>query len=554
MRSPVVCLALSLVLVGVSPPSAQGLNARSWEDCLTAPDRACVLDEAIALLDLQDRTDRRQSVIATIAETWARAGEIDRATRLAAQVPDRLLARIGVLREIAAALARAFHQEKAEAAFDQALQLASGWNDALQRAETLYSIAQAQAAAGMKAASDATFDQTLEAAAAVRIIGEKGRITLPAPETRLALLLQQLAMRQAEAGEIGQALQIARSSPYDLETRARTLVALADLQMRAGSPAEKTLDEALAAEHDARPGLAQWPSVRDSGMVVKSNSFGNVHLLCDIAKAQARAGLTAKAVASFDEALQAAQAIITYDPARGSQDEAIADALARVADAQREAGLSAAARASLNRAALAAEATFGLGRARALTRLAELRTKAGDAAQDIFVRALSIARALPDDRRRALALQTVATAQADAGLRDDSARTFAEAIGLARVQNRSTLGGIAAAQRRAGLIEEAAATFEEALTATLSDNDKWKTSRLVSLINLIVDNGRGEGWARVNRSSSPCISAGRALSSAGAGHGSSARAVLAGLLSSTSAARVGLAGYVATWPIGLSWS
>jgi hypothetical protein len=48
-----------------------------------APDRACVLDEVIALLELQDHTDRRQSVIAAVAETWARAGEIDRTTRLA---------------------------------------------------------------------------------------------------------------------------------------------------------------------------------------------------------------------------------------------------------------------------------------------------------------------------------------------------------------------------------------------------------------------------------------------------------------------------------------
>jgi hypothetical protein len=39
----------------------------------------------------------------------------------------------------------------------------------------------------------------------------------------------------------------------------------------------------------------------------------------------------------------------------------------------------------------------------------------------------------------------------------------------------------------------------------------------------------------------------------GAGRGSSARAVSGGWLSSTSVASVGLAGYVATWPIGLSW-
>lgn len=494
MRLPALCLSLLLVLAGVSPPCAQGVSARSWEDCLKAPDRVCVLDEAIGLVNLMERTDRRQALIAAIAETWAQAGEIDTATQLATQVPDRLLARIAVLREIAAALARAPQREKAEAAFDQALQLAYGWKNALQRAQALYSIAQAQAAAGMKAAADTTFDGARQAAATVRIIGEKGRVTLPAPETRLAMLLQQLAMRQAEVGEIEQALQIARSIPYDLNTRARTLVALADLQMRAGSAAEETLDEALTAEHDGRAGHTLWPSFQSLGIAVRENSFGNVRLLCDIAKAQARAGLTAKAVASFDEALRAVQAIMTHDPALANQDEAIADALARVADAQREAGLSAAARANLNRVALAVEYTFGHDRARALARLAEVRAKAGDAAQDIFARAIESAHALSDDRQRVRALQTVATAQVDAGLRDDGARTFAEAIELARLQHGLILwlpGGIADAQRRAGLIEESAATFEEALTTTISGNEE---SRLVSLIRriVIVDNGRGK--------------------------------------------------------------
>jgi tetratricopeptide (TPR) repeat protein len=270
-------------------------------------------------------------------------------------------------------------------------------------------------------------------------------------------------------------------------------LALAELQMRIGAAAEATLDEALAAEHDSRAGMAQWPSFRDSGIRVTQNSSGDVVLLCDIAKAQARAGLTAKAVVSFDEALRAAQAIVVPAPALGSQDAAVADALARIADAQREAGFTAAARAMVDRAALAAEATFGLARPRALARLAEVRTKTGDAAQDIFARALSVARTLPDDRQRAQALQAVATAQADAGLRDDAARTFAEAIEFARLQGGQILGsptGIAVAQHRAGFIEEAAATFEEALRAIISE--KWNTIRLVSLIHVIVDNDRGK--------------------------------------------------------------
>jgi hypothetical protein len=142
---------------------------------------------------------------------------------------------------------------------------------------------------------------------------------------------------------------------------------------------------------------------------------------------------------------------------------------------------------------LAAEATFGLARPRALARLAEVRTKTGDTAQDIFARALSVARTLPDDRQRAGALQTVATAQADAGLHDDAAHTFVEAIAFARLQGGQILGsatGIAVAQHRAGFIEEAAATFEEALTAIISE--KWNTARLISLIHVIVANDRGK--------------------------------------------------------------
>src|SRR5262249_21994955 len=136
-----------------------------WEDCRRAPDRACVLEEAIDLVQPLDKTDRRQALVAAVAETWARAGEIDRATQLATQVPDRLPARIAVLREIAAALARASHHEKAEAAFNEALELAYGWKDPRPRAESLLAIAKAQAAVDMKAEADTTFDRALQAAA-----------------------------------------------------------------------------------------------------------------------------------------------------------------------------------------------------------------------------------------------------------------------------------------------------------------------------------------------------------------------------------------------------
>jgi len=429
------------------------------------------------LLYLQDRTDQRQTLVAAIAQTWAQAGEIDRAIELAAQVPDRLLVRAAVLREIAAAQARASNDEKAQAAFDQALRLAYGWKDPLERAQALHSIAQAQAAAGMKAVADITLDRALQAAT-----------------TRIG------------------------SIDDDPQTRARTLLALADLQMRSGSAAEETLDKALAAERDARSSPSRRPSFRQTSIGVTESGSGNVGLLCDIAKAQARAGLTVKAVVSFDEALQAAEAITVVDPAR--QGEAIAGALATVADAQREGGLREAARATRDRAATVVEAiTDDFYRAEALARLAGVRTKAGDADQGFFARALAIARALPGERVRAQALQRIATAQADAGLRDEGARTFAEAVRHARVADEQILSGnavarflalaetsrlgqyislpmlcgIADAQRHAGLIKEAAVTFEEALGAILSSDMRQDTSRLVSLIKLIVDNDSAYG-------------------------------------------------------------
>src|SRR4051794_30004563 len=99
VRLLVVCLTLSVSLVGGPPPRAQELSARTWEECLTAPDRACVLEEAMDLVYLLDRTDRRQAFVAAVAETWARAGEVDKAKGLAVQVPDRMLARVSLLRE-----------------------------------------------------------------------------------------------------------------------------------------------------------------------------------------------------------------------------------------------------------------------------------------------------------------------------------------------------------------------------------------------------------------------------------------------------------------------
>jgi tetratricopeptide (TPR) repeat protein len=490
VRLSLLCVALPLIAMGTPPACASDLSGRSWQDCLKAPDRDCVLNEAMNQVYLLDRTDRRAALVAAVSETLAKAGEIDQATQLSTQIPDRLLARIAVEREIAVAQARSLHHKEAEAAFDRALQLAYGWKDALERAEALYSIADSQANAGMKSAADLTFDQALQAAATVRIVGQKGQLVMPTPETKLAELLQKLAMQYAKADDIAQALQIARSIPYDHKTRARTLLAIADLQMRAGSTPEATLDDALAAEHDARSGIVEWPSFRDFGLVVKAGgASGDVGLLCAIAGAQARAGLAAKASASLEQALLAAQsspAVVPHD-----HGFSIATSLADVAGAEAQAGLNAAARATLARAITAEEAIADQRlRAVALVRAAEVQLKMANAPQDPFMPALSIARALPDKRFRALALQQIATSEAAAGLGDEATPIFTEAVGLAS-QDGDTLSNIADGQRRAGLIQDAAATFEAALTASMAGEDPRKQFKLTSLIHWIADNGRG---------------------------------------------------------------
>jgi hypothetical protein len=481
-------LACLFVIAAILPARGVERGGRAWDDCRKAPDQDCVLNEAIDQLDLTDRTDRRAALVGSVAQTWAKAGDIDKAVELALQLPDRLLIRMAVMREIAAAQARAARQNDAQATFDATLQLAYGWKDPLERGEMLYAIAVAQAGAGMKAAAEIAFDQALQAAEAVRIVGEKNRIVIPSPETRLARLLRPLAIHAAEEGDITQALQIARAIPYDAVTRVGTLLALADFQMRAGASPEAVLDEALVAARDPGSNMAQWPSFRHSGMMMKASS-PNVRLLCDVGRAQGRAGLTGDARASFDEALQTIVGAQSIAPSATALATASADALADIADAQREAGLKDAAHETLYRAAVAADAiTQDRERAVALARVAEAWSKAADAAPDNFARALAVARAL-DDRERPWALQMIASSEASAGLRDAAARTFAEAIGLAP-KNGRMLREIASAQWRAGFVSEAAATFEQAFMATMADVKRTPLD-LAELIRRIAYNDRG---------------------------------------------------------------
>lgn len=215
----------------------------------------------------------------------------------------------------------------------------------------------------------------------------------------------------------------------------------------------------------------------------------HVHLLCDIGRAQARAGLKDDAWATFDEALQTIVDAVALPPSATAMPMASADALADISDAQREAGLTSAAHETLYRAAMAADATTPDGaRAIALARVAEVRSKAGDPAPDYFAAALAVARTL-NDRAGASVLQAIAISEARAGLRDAAAGTFAEAIGLAHEDGRM-LREVAAAQSRVGLVRETAATFEHAFAAIMADT-KRTAFDLPQLARMIAYDGGG---------------------------------------------------------------
>jgi tetratricopeptide (TPR) repeat protein len=333
------------------PVHAEDASETGWRDCRKAPRRACLLDEATRLLDLEERSDKRATIIASVAQVWAKAGEIDRAAQLAAQLPNRMQVRVTVLREIAAAQERAARRAEAEVTFDQALQLAYGLKDKLERAEALEAIAEAQAAVGLAAAADITTDQALQSVLAVSIKGEPGRITFPSTEQRAAQLLEKIARHELDAGDVAHALRIARTIPFVAEARARALLAVAGRQDKTDGGPDALFDEALAVLRDPEFDPTRWPSRSTSGIVTRmENRTGGLKPLCDIARAQARAGLVDKAIAGFNDALETARTLQPIALPSWSRERYIASALADVADAQQQAGLPAAARASLQEA------------------------------------------------------------------------------------------------------------------------------------------------------------------------------------------------------------
>jgi hypothetical protein len=183
----VVGLLFRSMSVAQEPPPSM-----SWDACLKAPTRACILDEALvhalAIEPSQktlDGTFVRSTQLAKIAEAQAAAGNVQAALRIAQS-------RVIAWRSIAGAQARLGMESEAKETFTQTHQLADALADQLSRAEVLYSLAQGEAEARLAAEATNAFEESLKLAETVaatpEVLASSPCMSSASAETRLVLL------------------------------------------------------------------------------------------------------------------------------------------------------------------------------------------------------------------------------------------------------------------------------------------------------------------------------------------------------------------------------
>jgi tetratricopeptide (TPR) repeat protein len=461
-----------------------------WDACLKTPIRACVLDEALSVVQsFQPAPDRppplepaamralRAAPLERIAEAHANAGNIEAALRVAGLIPSDHPALVSALRVIAGAEAKLGLENEAKQTFVTVHLLADSLEDPLGHAEALQAIAKAEAEAGMATEADSDFRKALALAAGFEISAGSQCIVFPFPENRLESLLKLLAKQQARAGDVSSSLTAARSIKYNPNIRTEALVAIAAIQSQSGhqSEAGPILKEALEAAASSQTPPERWPSCRSVRHLAASGGL-YVELLGTVSKAQARAGLIEDATATLEAALQFVPTI--KDSSIQTAGLAKSLALSEIAMAQNEVGLTSQSAATLERAAQAAsqvnDPKFPL---LALIRLGRAQGKTGhinDAAAT-FDKTEALARALPDGAQRAANLLDIFNAKVEAGLAGETDDTLARSLEAARsIPEKSKpillLRRIAQAQEKQGRLQDAVATYQEVLQAVAAND------------------------------------------------------------------------------------
>src|SRR5712691_2566194 len=84
MRRAISGVAFVVLVLGCCPSMAQGPAANtSWDTCLKAPTRACLLDEALVHALSAEPSPSRAIQLGNIAEAQAAAGNVQAAMRIA---------------------------------------------------------------------------------------------------------------------------------------------------------------------------------------------------------------------------------------------------------------------------------------------------------------------------------------------------------------------------------------------------------------------------------------------------------------------------------------
>jgi tetratricopeptide (TPR) repeat protein len=330
--------------------------------------------------------DERGGPFASVAEAQAKAGQITEALQLARSIKDKDY-RNWALRDIAGAQAKAGQ-------ITEALQLARSIKDDeyASRADALMHIAEAQAKAGLGKEAVATTQEALRAARSKKDYDPWG--------------LRWTARALAEARHFPEALQIGQLHE---KSREETLNEVATAQAKAGQISEavrlaRSISDgnkrnwALSAVASAQAEAGQFPEALNVVRSIEPDS-DRANALTNIAEAQVKAGQAAQAIGTLEEATQAARSI--------DAEAFRASTLARIATVQTKVGLAKEGAATSQEALRIARSIKGeLHRGMALITVGEEQLKAGQLSEAAATleEAIQVARSMNDERDRSFFL------------------------------------------------------------------------------------------------------------------------------------------------------
>jgi tetratricopeptide (TPR) repeat protein len=243
------------------------MDARRRIECPKNPNYECVIDLALQEANSIDKSFSRAAGFREIGKAQAEAGDLSAAKQSFAAAIKAASGIGGTLRSVRDNILSGISTAQAEAGdIAGGLQTAYGIHDVLLRVQALRSIAKMQAKVRYEEAAKQTFAAAIDAAGSH------------------AYTLSNIAIEQAEAGDIAGGLQTARDI-HDVEQRISALYYIAKGQAEAGDlrAARRIADSANALEkaHD-----------------IASSSWGRDSYLEEVATVQAEAGNIAAALST----------------------------------------------------------------------------------------------------------------------------------------------------------------------------------------------------------------------------------------------------------------